>query len=133
MPTSIGMTPASETKFPPLTDEESDRFYPLDKPENAPQLELFKRATGITDPVKLKAHLIDVQRTAFKVRPYPCIRGTSSRTTTHYRDVLMHREGFGFLQGKLARHPAYDQVKALQSETGQPILVDLGCFRTLGY
>lgn len=38
------------------------------------EAEFFKAQTGITDDGALREHILDVQRRAFQVWPYPCIR-----------------------------------------------------------
>lgn len=120
------------TSYPPLTPEESQEFYPLDRPENAQSLAFFQKATGITDPVALKAHLIEAQTTAYAVRPYPCIRGSSSPSVNGQAGpFVIPPAGFSFLSGKLSRHPAYPHVKEILKADagGRPLLIDLGCFR----
>ena len=41
------------------------------KPE---ELEFYKTQTGITDDEELKEHVLAVQKEAYAVHPYPCIR-----------------------------------------------------------
>ncbi|MBW0478101.1 hypothetical protein O181_017816 [Austropuccinia psidii MF-1] len=86
--------------------------YPLDDPGQSKQLEFFKKATGIEDSEELKAHIIRVREKAYKIFPYPCIWV------------------FDFLNGNLANHFFYPQVRELaQKQPDKNILyVDLGSF-----
>ncbi|EJD41307.1 hypothetical protein AURDEDRAFT_115549 [Auricularia subglabra TFB-10046 SS5] len=68
----------------------------------------FKSQTGIDDDAQLKQHILDVQRKAYTVWPYPCIRRMA------------------FLKLKISRLPAYERALAL-GPSPSAILVDLGC------
>ncbi|KZV91243.1 hypothetical protein EXIGLDRAFT_615917, partial [Exidia glandulosa HHB12029] len=71
--------------------------------------EFFKTQTGIKDDEKLREHILDVQRRAFAVWPYPCIRR------------------FGFTKLKISRFPVYEEALRLGREREGAILLDLGC------
>ncbi|KAG1905292.1 uncharacterized protein F5891DRAFT_1253162 [Suillus fuscotomentosus] len=79
-----------------------DSLYCLDPEEIA----FFRRHTGIQDEVDLKTHIIDVQREAYKVAPYACIRG------------------FDFLHQTMSKLHIYDHILKRGSEGA--ILLDVG-------
>ncbi|TFK45994.1 hypothetical protein OE88DRAFT_1638905 [Heliocybe sulcata] len=82
-----------------------DRYYYLDEEEAY----FFKTETGITDEDELKRHIISVQKKAFEVHQYPCIRI------------------FEFARLKMARLPAYPHLLELGRERQDAIFLDLGC------
>ncbi|KAI0087630.1 hypothetical protein BDY19DRAFT_954640 [Irpex rosettiformis] len=82
-----------------------DEFYQPDEDAIA----FFKKETGITDSLELKQHVIRVQKEAFSIFPYPCIRV------------------FGFTWMKFAHLPAYELVLQLGRERKEPLFLDLGC------
>ncbi|KZV95797.1 hypothetical protein EXIGLDRAFT_734645 [Exidia glandulosa HHB12029] len=69
----------------------------------------FHQQTGIKDKDALQDHIIAVQREAFSVWPYPCIRH------------------FGFTSLKISRLPPYSEVLQLGRERKHAVLLDLGC------
>ncbi|KZV91241.1 hypothetical protein EXIGLDRAFT_676314 [Exidia glandulosa HHB12029] len=77
----------------------------LDEDETA----FFKSYTGITDNEELRQHILDIQRKAYEVYPYPCIRL------------------FAFTMLKISRFSAYQQVLQLGRERPGAVLLDLGC------
>ncbi|KAG1870614.1 hypothetical protein DFJ58DRAFT_19540 [Suillus subalutaceus] len=79
-----------------------DSLYCLDSEEIA----FFRRQTGIQDEVALKTHIIDVQKEAYKVAPYACIRG------------------FHFLHPNMSKLHIYDHILKRGSEGA--ILLDVG-------
>ncbi|KAG1733631.1 uncharacterized protein EDB91DRAFT_1238559 [Suillus paluster] len=79
-----------------------DSLYCLEPEEIA----FFKRQTNIQDEVALKTHIIGVQKEAYKVAPYPCIRG------------------FHFLHPNISKLPNYDHILKRGSEGA--ILLDIG-------
>ncbi|KAI0085561.1 hypothetical protein BDY19DRAFT_965680 [Irpex rosettiformis] len=81
-----------------------DKFYDPD-PE---ALGFYKKETGIEDDGELKQHILRVQREAFAIYNYPCIRV------------------FEFMRLKLARLPAYEHVVNLGRQKNK-IFIDLGC------
>ncbi|KAI0687619.1 hypothetical protein BC835DRAFT_1448517 [Cytidiella melzeri] len=82
-----------------------DKLYTPD-PE---ALAFWKAETGIEDEAELKQHILTIQKEAFSVYAYPCIRV------------------FEFMKLKLARLPAYDQLLRLPQERENAIFLDLGC------
>lgn len=69
----------------------------------------FNAETGIQDTEELRKHIIEVQEEAYKVYPYPCIRG------------------FRFVKLKIARLPAYPRVFRLLGNRPDAIFLDIGC------
>ncbi|KAK0219998.1 hypothetical protein IW262DRAFT_994318 [Armillaria fumosa] len=69
----------------------------------------FKAQTGIEDDVALKNHNFTVQEEAYKVHPYPCIRG------------------FAFAKLKISRQPYYQQFLDLPKNRKGAIYADIGC------
>ncbi|RDB23458.1 Methyltransferase ausD [Hypsizygus marmoreus] len=92
---------ADPLKNPPLTEE----FYSLAEDE----YQFFKSQTGIEEPEELKAHIIAVQKKAYEIYGYPCIRS------------------FSFIKLKIARMPAYPSALKLSREREDAILLDIGC------
>ncbi|CDO69705.1 hypothetical protein BN946_scf184851.g93 [Trametes cinnabarina] len=80
-------------------------FYSIDDEA----LEFMKKLTGIEDPEELKQHIMSVQREAYTIYPYNCIRR------------------FNFLKLKLGRLPAYEQLLTLGKERKGAIFLDIGC------
>lgn len=39
----------------------------------ATQVDFLKRLTGLSDPDELRARVLDIQRRAYSIYPYPCI------------------------------------------------------------
>ncbi|EPT00914.1 hypothetical protein FOMPIDRAFT_86237 [Fomitopsis schrenkii] len=68
----------------------------------------FKQTTGIKDGEKLRQHILEVQKEAYAVYPYPCIGR------------------FGFTTLRISRHPIYDDLLRLGKERSG-ILLDVGC------
>ncbi|KAI0087640.1 hypothetical protein BDY19DRAFT_892981 [Irpex rosettiformis] len=105
------MADQSKTESPQIANETwntklyDDKFYNPD-PE---ALAFFKLETGIENDEELKQHILTVQKGAFSVYSYPCIRI------------------FEFMRLKLARLPAYDHVLTLGRERPDGIFLDLGC------
>ncbi|KAJ7170572.1 hypothetical protein C8R43DRAFT_1094356 [Mycena crocata] len=73
--------------------------YPL----NAEEFAFLKTQTGTQDDDHLKAHVLAVQKAAYKVYAYPCIRR------------------FGFAR------PAYEHVLTLGRNIPGALLLDMGC------
>ncbi|KAI0687625.1 hypothetical protein BC835DRAFT_403510 [Cytidiella melzeri] len=82
-----------------------DEFY---RPDDV-ALAFYKKETGVEDEAELKQHILQVQRDAFSIFTYPCIRN------------------FGFTWMKFVRQPAYEHVLKLGMERKNPIFIDLGC------
>lgn len=76
---------------------------------DAAEAAFFKAQTGIDDDDALREHILAVQRKAFSVWPYPCIRR------------------FVFTKLKISRFAVYDEVLKLGRERPGAILLDLGC------
>ncbi|KAI0799866.1 hypothetical protein BC629DRAFT_1499626 [Irpex lacteus] len=84
---------------------DTDEIYDPD-PE---ALAFFMAETGINDGMELRRHILAVQKEAFAVYKYPCIRM------------------FEFMRLKLARLPAYHLVLELCQERTNAIFLDMGC------
>jgi len=69
----------------------------------------IKEETGIDDPDALKKHVIAVQRKAYALHWFPCIRR------------------FGFAMTQISTLPSYREALKLGREREGAILVDLGC------
>ncbi|KAJ8502889.1 hypothetical protein ONZ45_g11347 [Pleurotus djamor] len=69
----------------------------------------FKAVTGIRDDEELKTHILKVQRSAYEICGYPCIR------------LLL------FLDLYISRHTIYPQVMQLPKVRPGAILLDIGC------
>ncbi|KAF8640237.1 hypothetical protein AX16_010133 [Volvariella volvacea WC 439] len=93
---------ASIETSPPL--EES--LYSIVKEEAK---EFLKAATGIQDDGELKRHIIDVQKKAYAVYGYPCIRC------------------FSFANTEMTNLPAYSQALQLAEERPGALFLDIGC------
>lgn len=59
----------ADTATKPALD---DSLYPLDKDRNA--LKVFQNITCIEDEEELKRHILRVQKKAYDIYGYPCIR-----------------------------------------------------------
>ncbi|KAF8075122.1 hypothetical protein FPV67DRAFT_616025 [Lyophyllum atratum] len=95
---SVYADPATK---PPL----EERFYALSSEE----FEFFKARNGIEDEEAMKQHIIAVQKSAYKIYGYPCIRF------------------FSFTKLKVSRLPVYQSVLKLHHEHPDAILLDMGC------
>jgi len=73
------------------------------------ELAFFKKQTGIEDTEELKDHILNVQREAYNIFPYPCIRS------------------FSFLKLKVSHFPAYKEVLRLGKERPGALFLDIGC------
>ncbi|KAI6042649.1 hypothetical protein EDC04DRAFT_908308 [Pisolithus marmoratus] len=97
-----------------MSDKPETHIHPLDPsiydaaldPE---VLSFMKSLTGIQDNGELKAHILDVQKKAYAVYPYPCIG-------------LLH-----FLNRKISSHVSYQQVLKLGRERKGALLLEMGC------
>ncbi|OAX33652.1 hypothetical protein K503DRAFT_869428 [Rhizopogon vinicolor AM-OR11-026] len=69
----------------------------------------FKTQIGIDDDIELKKHILEVQSKAYKIAPYPCIRGLA------------------FLRLNLSSHPVYERILKLGRERPDAVLLDIGC------
>jgi len=69
----------------------------------------FKAETGIQDSEELRKHIIEVQGEAYRVFPYPCIRG------------------FRFAKLKIAKMAAYPHAFELLKNRPDAIFLDIGC------
>lgn len=86
---------------PPL----EDRFYSPTEDEV-----LFLQAQiGIEDKADLKRHILEVQRKAYDIYGYPCIRFMN------------------FIRMGIAKHPAYQAALSLPTQREGAILLDIGC------
>lgn len=65
--------------------ELEESLYFLSDPAHADELAFWKAATGIQDEVQLKEHIIAVQREAYVVFTYPCIRSAMTAHTATSR------------------------------------------------
>lgn len=127
-----------------------DKYF-LDDPAYITQLEFFKQATKIEDPLELKRYILRYAQEAYTIFPYPCIWGESyvsirvrdnlSLGLGHLRlatiDSFLVRSchpthtGLTFCCGKVASHPVYTHVLELGKVTEgdhQPIFLDIGTF-----
>jgi len=76
----------------------------------APDTEkFFKAETGIQDTEELRKHIIQTQQEAYKIYPYPCIRG------------------FIFTELNIAGTPAYPRALQLLKNRPDAIFLDIGC------
>ncbi|KAF7762654.1 hypothetical protein Agabi119p4_9247 [Agaricus bisporus var. burnettii] len=73
------------------------------------EADFFKSQTKIYDIEELRNHIIQVQKKAYDIYPYPCIRK------------------FAFTSLKIARLPAYNHVLELRKTKPGAILLDIGC------
>ncbi|KAF9446310.1 hypothetical protein P691DRAFT_708864 [Macrolepiota fuliginosa MF-IS2] len=73
------------------------------------ELAFFKDQTRITGNEELKGHIIGVQKKAYKLYGYQCIRR------------------FGFVRLKISRQPIYQRVLQLSKERPGALLLDIGC------
>ncbi|KAI0806647.1 hypothetical protein C8Q74DRAFT_1312763 [Fomes fomentarius] len=87
-----------------LVNEASEDSLQLDKE----QLQFFQTATGIEDEAQLKAHIVAVQRDAFKVHPYPCIAY------------------FNFTHLRLSNTHGYEKLLDLGRSRANPVLLEVG-------
>ncbi|PIL34359.1 hypothetical protein GSI_03134 [Ganoderma sinense ZZ0214-1] len=87
-----------------------ERMFSLLREED---LELIKQYTGIQDREQLRAHIIDIQKEAYPVMPYQCIRY------------------FSFAASRANRIPSYDCILKLAKEDEGAVFLDVGtCFGT---
>ncbi|TFK32152.1 hypothetical protein BDQ12DRAFT_659538 [Crucibulum laeve] len=96
------MSVFADSKLKPLLDE---GFYSL-KPH---ELAFFKSQTGIHDPEDLKQHIIGVQKKAYEVYGYPCIRR------------------FSFTRLKITQSLIYDYLVQIPREREGAVFLDIGC------
>ncbi|KAF7312539.1 Methyltransferase ausD [Mycena indigotica] len=73
------------------------------------ELKFLREQTGISDPAKLKEHVLAVQTKAYEIYGYPCIRL------------------FSFVRLRISRLPAYVKVLNLLRERPTALCLDLGC------
>ncbi|GLB41662.1 hypothetical protein LshimejAT787_1002620 [Lyophyllum shimeji] len=73
------------------------------------EFDFFKAQTGIEDEDVMKRHIIAIQKKAYEIYGYPCIRT------------------FSFTKLKIYRLPAYQSALKLLSEHPDAILLDIGC------
>ncbi|KAA1075385.1 hypothetical protein PGT21_034581 [Puccinia graminis f. sp. tritici] len=94
----------------PPSEKGIEAPYPLDDPRMSEQLTFYKAATGIQDSEKLKAHILEIRAEGCKTFPFPCILC------------------FYFLQGMIARHPFYHNVrKEIEKKSNnRKIFLDIG-------
>ncbi|KAH9467414.1 hypothetical protein Pst134EA_011060 [Puccinia striiformis f. sp. tritici] len=94
----------------PTSEKGIEAPYPLDDPKMSEQLTFFKAATGIHDPEKLKAHIMEIRAEGCKTFPFPCILC------------------FYFLQGMIVRHPFYHNVRKEieKKSSNRKIFLDIG-------
>ncbi|RPD58757.1 hypothetical protein L226DRAFT_575992 [Lentinus tigrinus ALCF2SS1-7] len=95
----------AKVALPWVSLEGSEKFYKLDEQE----LEFFRMGTGIHDEAALKEHMVRVQREAYAIHAFPCIRM------------------FSFTRLKLARLPGYEKILVLGRTREYPIFLDIGC------
>ncbi|KZT67036.1 hypothetical protein DAEQUDRAFT_674117 [Daedalea quercina L-15889] len=82
-----------------------DKFYQLKEDE----LSFYKSSTGISDDEELKQHIITVQKEAYEVFPYPCIRW------------------FTFARLQISHQPIYEQFLKLGKERPGAIFLETAC------
>ncbi|KAG2140080.1 hypothetical protein DEU56DRAFT_292200 [Suillus clintonianus] len=97
---SRNIEPLVKPVIPPFPLDDS--LYYLESEEIA----FFRRQTNIQDEVALKTHIIDIQKEAYKVAPYACIRS------------------FDFLHPNLSKLHVYDHILKRGAEGA--ILLDIG-------
>ncbi|KAG6807487.1 hypothetical protein H0H92_007295 [Tricholoma furcatifolium] len=90
----------------PATRPPLDEKFLVLSPE---ELEYFREQTQIQDEDSLRQHIIDVQKKAYQIYGYPCIRF------------------FSFTKLKISRYPAYKAALKLRDERPDAVLLDLGC------
>ncbi|KAG6331893.1 hypothetical protein ID866_7199, partial [Astraeus odoratus] len=73
------------------------------------ELAFLKATTGIENEEELRAHVLVVQKKAYKVVPYPCIYT------------------FGFIRISIADQPVYQDILKIGREREHAILLDIGC------
>ncbi|KAG2107084.1 hypothetical protein BD769DRAFT_1366345 [Suillus cothurnatus] len=98
---SRDIEPLVKPVIPPFPLDDS--LYDCLDPE---EIAFFRRQTGIQDEVALKTHIIDVQKEAYKVAPYGCIRE------------------FDFLHPNISKLHNYNHILKRGSEGA--ILLDVG-------
>lgn len=99
------MAETTSTSPPQYKLELDPNLYSLEDDEKA----FLKQLTRIENEAELKEHVLNIQKEAFAVHPYPCIHS------------------FRFLNMKISRLPAYKDVLALGQNRKGAILLDLGC------
>lgn len=72
-------------------------------------LSFMKSLTGIQDDDELKAHVLNIQKKAYAVYPYPCIG-------------FLH-----FMNRKISSHESYQQVLKLGRDREGALLLEIGC------
>ncbi|KAF7329567.1 hypothetical protein MKEN_00219600 [Mycena kentingensis (nom. inval.)] len=103
--------------LPPPTPRMSDSAVPsLDEalwdanPLLPEELELLASQTGIRDSEELKRHVVEIQKRAYEIHSYPCIRT------------------FNFVRSsRIARLPGYEKALALQRSHPDTLLLDIAC------
>ncbi|TFK40028.1 hypothetical protein BDQ12DRAFT_680236 [Crucibulum laeve] len=90
---------------PSLRPALDEGFYSL-KPD---ELAFFKTQTGISDPEELKCHIIEVQKKAYEIYGYPCIRR------------------FAFTILKITQSLVYDRLVEMPRKYEGAIFLDIGC------
>ncbi|KAF8896601.1 hypothetical protein BD779DRAFT_1618700 [Infundibulicybe gibba] len=105
------------TSRPPLEED----FYVLDEEE----LAFFSTQTGIYDESELKAHILAIQKKAYDVFGYPCIRRFDFTRQAIRSPIIHDVERIPRL--KISRQPVYQQVLALTRERDNPVLLDMAC------
>jgi len=88
-----------------LTKPLEEGFYAL----SADEFAFYKAQTGIEDERAMKDHIIAVQKQAYEVYGYPCIRS------------------FAFTKLKISHLPAYPSALELSRGRHGAIFLDLGC------
>ncbi|EKM47973.1 uncharacterized protein PHACADRAFT_266612 [Phanerochaete carnosa HHB-10118-sp] len=83
--------------------ELNEKFY------DDAETEFVSELTGIRDPVELKKHVLQVQREIYAIHPYPCIRVC------------------GFVESRISRFPAYQNLLQLGRERTGALFLDIGC------
>ncbi|EIW65002.1 uncharacterized protein TRAVEDRAFT_68659 [Trametes versicolor FP-101664 SS1] len=100
------MTDASNPVEPkPQSRPLDESLYSIDDQA----LQFMREQTGIQDPEELRKHIFAAQAEAYAIHPYNCIRK------------------FAFVQLKLGRLPAYEQLLALGKNRKGAIFLDIGC------
>ncbi|KAJ7467478.1 hypothetical protein FB451DRAFT_1352474 [Mycena latifolia] len=89
-----------------MSESQDDHHYVLDPAE----LAFLKAQTGVQDDEELKAHVLALQKKAYEVYPYPCIRR------------------FGFTRLKINKNrAAYEYVLDIGRNIPGALLLDIGC------
>jgi hypothetical protein len=99
--------------------------------QNAPlslspeELEFFKTQTGLGEE-ELKKHINDIRAKAYRVFPYPCIKGFHF-TKCVFSSLILRDQLSLMYRVVLTRSPAYPSALRLAKERKEAIWLDVGC------